>query len=112
MLGLKESLSLAKVEALLNFSPRQLGRLLNAEGMGQCPRHPGTEGATTVHEYGVQFPCGCCRRLPPLHRSDRELAYCGRCNPVEESNVIPLRRPSRRLTGSEVISLRRQVGLL
>lgn len=90
--GLKESLSLAKVEALLNFSPKHLGRLLHGEGMGQCPRHPGTEGATAVHELGVRFPCGCCRRLPPLHRSPEEHGRCRLCNPVEESNVIPMRR--------------------
>lgn len=110
--GLTESLSRAKWLALLSFSPKHLGRLLNAKGYGKCPHHPGAEGMTAVHEHGVQFPCGCCRWLPALHRSPEEHARCTKCNPVEESNVISMRERSRKLTENELNSLRRQVGVM
>lgn len=108
MLGLKESLDPVVIAALLRFDPRQLGRLLNAKGTGQCPRHPGTEGLMAVHEYGVQFPCGCCRRLPPLHSHERTWAACKLCC----SNVVPLHKGPRRLSSEEIEELRRQVGVL
>lgn len=108
MFGLKEVLDNAVIEALLNFSPKHLGRLLNATGSGQCPRHPGTEGPTAVHARGVQFPCGCCRWLPPLHTGDRTWAACKACN----TNVVPLHKGPRQLSTEEVEDLRRRVGVL
>lgn len=90
--GLKESLSSAVIESLMSIGPKHLGRLLNALGYGQCPRHPGATGNTAVHEHGVRFPCGCCRWLPPLHRRAVDTFDCVKCNPIEESNVIQFRR--------------------
>lgn len=88
MLGFKESLAHADIVALMSFQPSQLGKCLTRQGTGQCPRHPGGDGAMAVHENGVRFSCGCCRWLPPLHTGDRAWAACKLCN--DQSNVIPL----------------------
>lgn len=93
MFGFKESLSLAEIEPLLILKPRSLGRLLNPQGTGQCPRHPGADGPTAVHEHGVMFPCGCCRYLPSLHTGDRTWAACKLCN--TQHNVIPIHSGGR-----------------
>lgn len=74
--------------------PRDLGAQINIvkSPWSGCPYCHAAKSTMTVHEFGVRWPCGCARALDPIHRTPEERARCRKCCPVEETNVIPIRR--------------------
>jgi hypothetical protein len=89
---MKESLARDQIHALMNMKPSELGRKLTGTGAGVCPLcHLG--GRMAVHENGVQFACGCCRMLPPLHVGPASWLACKKCN---DGVVIPMHAGKQR----------------
>lgn len=58
----------------------QIGYVLNRDGHGSCPWCP-VSGPMVVGEFGVLWPCGHARRLPPLHASEKTTRQCRLCSP-------------------------------
>lgn len=106
-LTMRETASNEDIRQLMAMEPKDLGRLLTKTGTGRCPVCREGDQPMAVHENGVQFACGCCRSLPPLHPGDRSWAACKLCN--DQSNVIPLHGGPghQRLTTEEVEELQR-----
>jgi len=93
----------AFIEAIMQERPKRFQHAMRAQDLGEqlivvehpwagCPFCFAEKSTMTVYEFGVKWPCGCARSLPDLHRTPEERARCKRCCPIEESNVVPLRR--------------------
>ena len=90
-LSMRETASKNRIQELMCLEPRDLGRLITKSGMGRCPVCRGVDSSSepmAVHENGVQFACGCCRWLPPLHGSPRAWIACSKCN--IDGVVVPM----------------------
>jgi hypothetical protein len=93
----------AFIEAIMQERPKAFAHAMRAADLGTritivkrpyagCPYCFAEKSTMAVHEFGVQWSCGCSRAIDPIHRTPEERHQCKKCNSIEESNVIPIKR--------------------